>query len=161
MVRCPPNRGNSSLDALQHNLPDHYRRLVSKRAARFSVPRERARQALDRALSGVMPCFLNAVAEAVGVSHTMIRKWFPDPCATLIRLHADRTAQARERVLAESCRAVSKAVRALRAAGARPSFYRALRSAGLPDALPSNTAIRAAWLRASDADPHCLPTPDG
>ena len=135
--------------------PDRYAALraccAARRAAERGSLRDRAKQALDRAIAG--PRFRSAyeVARSLGVYSGTLERWFPERYAELVALHAERRQQASRAVLHQRCDALCAAVFDLVRSGQHPSFPTALAHAGLPPTLCRVPSVRPAFEAALSA----------
>ena len=138
-----------SRGTVQRRDPERYAALraccASRREAERSALRERARQALDRAIAGPRSRSAYDVARSLGVYSGTLERWFPERYARLVALHASRRQQASRALLDRRCGALRAAVFDLVRSGQHPSFPTALSHAGLPPTLCRVPSVRPAF----------------
>jgi len=135
-----------SRGTVQRRDPERYAALrtccAARREAERRSLRERARQALDRAIAGPRSRSAYEVARSLGVYSGTLERWFPERYGQLVVLHASRREQACRALLDRRCGALRAAVFDLVRSGQHPSFPTALSHAGLPPTLCRVPSVR-------------------
>ena len=138
-----------SRGTVQRRDPSRYAALRACCAARRDAERrslrERAKQAVDRAIAGPRSRSAYEVARSLGVYSGTLERWFPDRYAQLVALHASRREQASRAVLDQRCGALRAAVFNLVRSGRHPSLPTALSHAGLPPTLCRVPSVRPSF----------------
>ena len=139
---------------LHRRFPDRYAVLVAQavrhRDAEHSLFQARCGRSLDSALSSPDVHSARSVAHSLGITTDRLKRNCPQRYARLLVLYRERSRDARRRRLQSRCRAVRDSVRDSLAEGVRPSLWRAVTRAGLPETLCTDPSVRSAWLNALD-----------
>ena len=139
---------------LHRRFPDRYALLVRQAARHRDAERRlfqaRCRRALDSALSSPDVQSVRSVAHSLGTTTDRLKRNCPQRYARLLVLYRERSREARTRRLQSRCRAVRDSVRDSLAEGVRPSLWRAVTRAGLPETLCAEPSVRSAWSQALD-----------
>ena len=139
---------------LNRRFPDKYAVLVGQAARHRDAERHlfqaRCRHALDSALSSPDVRSVCSVARSLGITTDRLKRNCPQRYARLLVLYRERSREARRHRLQSRCRAVRDSVRDSLAEGVRPSLWRAVTRAGLPETLCADPSVRSAWHNALD-----------
>ena len=146
-----------SYGRLQLHFPEQHLKLRAQSAAYRAEQLRRYRQALCGAIDDGEPACLEAVSRSLGVAAHALRNAFPELCARLVEVYAERKRRECDERIKNRCGMVRDAVNALVAAGERPTLGAAVACAGLQTGAAEMPALRAAWL---DALIQCGVSPD-